>query len=245
MLEAFAAGLFAGSSLVVGAVVTLVRPPSERALGLIMAFGAGVLISAVAYELILEAAEISGGAGIPLGAAAGALAFFAGDRLIARAGGADRKAVGRTETVGSPQAIVLGTVLDGVPESIVIGLTLVSGGSLSVALFAAVFLSNLPEAMAATSGLAASGVRRGRIVAIWALIAVVCGVAAMAGYGVLGEASARTVAHVMAFAAGAVLTMLADTMVPEAFEHGGAEAGLATTFGFIVSIAIVELEGSI
>jgi ZIP family zinc transporter len=241
VLEAFAAGLFAGSSLLIGAVATLVRPPSERALGLIMAFGAGVLISAVAYELILEAAEISGGAGIPLGAAAGALAFFAGDRFIAKAGGAERKAVETTE-VGSPRAIVLGTVLDGVPESIVIGLTLLAGESLSIALFAAVFLSNLPEAMAATSGLAAAGVRRGRILAVWALIAVVCGLAATTGYGVLGDASARTVAHVMAFAAGAVLTMLADTMVPEAFEHGGAEAGLATTFGFVVSIAIVELE---
>lgn len=242
MLEALAAGLVAGSSLLLGGLIALLRAPRERTLGLIMAFGAGVLISAVAYDLVLEARDISGGVGIPLGIAAGALTFFVGDRFIERAGGGKRKGVRKPERVGSPKAEVLGIVLDGVPESMVVGLTLLAGEGVSVALVAAVFLSNVPEAMAATSGLVSSGVRRGRVMVMWALITVLSGVAAWAGYALLGGAPDGAVAFVLAFAAGAVLTMLADTMMPEAFEHGGQVAGLATTFGFVVAFGIAYLE---
>jgi ZIP family zinc transporter len=240
MLEALGAGLGAGSSLLIGGLIALFYVPRERTLGLIMAFGAGVLLSAVAYDLVLEARAISGGAAIPLGIAAGALAFYFGDRAIEGAGGGERKAV-RTSS-GSPRAIVLGTVLDGVPESMVIGLTLLAGDGLSVALVAAVFLSNVPEALAATSGLTASGVRGTTVMGIWALITAVSGLAAWTGYSLLGGAAAPSVAFVLAFAAGAVLTMLADTMMPEAVHHGGPSAGLATTFGFVVAFAIAYAE---
>jgi ZIP family zinc transporter len=239
---AFAAGSFAASSLLVGAVFVLVRPIGERTLGLVMAFGSGVLISAVAYDLVLEAASISGGVGIPLGAAIGAVTFFVGDRVLDRAGGADRKAVARTSPDSDPKAVVLGSVLDGIPESIVLGLTLLSGEGLSIAFFAAVFLSNLPEGMAATNGLAASGMRPARIIVMWLLIALVSGAAAFAGYAVFGSASSWTVAFVLALAAGGVITMLADTMMPEAFRYGGPVAGLVTTLGFIVALAIAGLE---
>jgi ZIP family zinc transporter len=242
MLEALLAGLGAGSSLLLGALVALRSAPRERTLGLIMAFGAGVLLSAVAYDLVLEALAVSGGAGIPLGITTGAVAFFVGDRIVERAGGGDRKAVSRSTAAGSPRAIVLGSVLDGVPESIVIGLTLLGGEGLGVALVLAVFLSNVPEAMAATSGLASSGVPGRRIMGIWALITVVCGIASWAGYALLGGASPAILAFVLAFAAGAVLTMLADTMMPEAFQHGGSAAGLVTTLGFVVAIVLAFAE---
>jgi ZIP family zinc transporter len=224
----------------------LLRPVSERTLGLIMAFGSGVLISAVAYDLILEAASISGGAGIPLGASIGAVTFFLGDRALDRAGGGDRKAARRRSEASDPQAVVLGTILDGIPESIVLGLTLLSGEGLSAAFFAAVFLSNIPEAMAATGGLAASGMQSGRIIAMWLLIAVVSGGAAFAGYALFDHASPWTVAFVMALAAGAVITMLADTMMPEAFRYGGGPVtGLATTLGFLVALTIASLEQAV
>jgi zinc transporter, ZIP family len=129
-----------------------------------------------------------------------------------------------------------------VPESIVVGLTLLGGEGVSIALLAAVFLSNVPEAMAGTSGLAASGVRSGRIMAMWALITAVSGIAALAGYGLLGGPPQWAVALVLAFAAGAVLTMLADTMMPEAFDHGGRVAGLVTTLGFVVAFTMAYLE---
>jgi ZIP family zinc transporter len=242
MLGAFAVGIATSCSLIVGAVLALLREPAERTLGLIMAFGAGVLLSAVAYDLVLEAVDISGGPGITLGLAAGALVFFLGDRAIDNAGGANRKAVRGKDAVGSPKAIVLGTVLDGVPESIVVGLTLLAGGGVSLALFAAVFLSNLPESMAATSGLASTGVSTPRILGLWVFVVLISGLASLAGYGLLGDAPPAAVAFVLAFAAGAVLTMLADTMMPEAFEHARREAGLATTFGFVVAFAIAQIE---
>jgi ZIP family zinc transporter len=218
-----------------------VRMPS-RWIGVIMAFGAGVLISAVAYELVGEAVDTAaGGGGVALGLFGGALTFFAGDTLIERLGGHDHKAGGEAAG-GSPLAIVLGTVLDGIPETAVLGLSLLTGDGVSVAVLAAVFLSNLPEAIAATSGLVAAGWTRGRVVGLWALVAVVCALAAVAGYVMLDGASPRSVAIVLAFAGGAVLTMLADAMMPEAFERGGKLAGLATPLGFALAFAISELE---
>jgi zinc transporter, ZIP family len=137
---------------------------------------------------------------------------------------------------------VLGIVLDGIPESAVLGLTLVEGGAISVAMLAAVFLSNLPEAVAATSGLAASGWPASRVLALWGVVVLVSGLAALAGYGLFDGASPSVIAFVLAFAGGAILTMLADTMMPEAFEHGGRWVGVLTTLGFATAFAISAFE---
>jgi ZIP family zinc transporter len=239
MGEALFWGLVAGSSLVLGGLIGLYVQLPSRWIGVIMAFGAGVLISAVAYELVGEAVDTAaGGGGVALGLFAGALTFFAGDALIGRLGGD----AGGDAAGGSALAIVLGTVLDGIPETAVLGLSLLTGEGVSVAVLAAVFLSNLPEAIAATIGLAAAGWTSGRALGLWALVAVVCAVAALAGYVLLDGASPRTIAIVLAFAGGAVLTMLADAMMPEAFERGGKLAGLATTLGFALAFAISALE---
>jgi zinc transporter, ZIP family len=143
---------------------------------------------------------------------------------------------------GSPLAIVLGTVLDGIPESMVIGLTIYEGGEVGAAYLAAVFISNLPESLASTAGLAASGWNAMRILAMWTGIVLISGVASLAGYALFQGSSPDTVAFVLAFAAGAILTMLADTMMPEAYENGGRLTGVATTLGFVVAFAIHTLE---
>jgi ZIP family zinc transporter len=106
----------------------------------------------------------------------------------------------------------------------------------------AVFLSNLPEAIAATTGLARSGWSRQRIFGLWTVVTVVSGLSAFAGYVLFDGAGPRALAFVLAYAAGAILTMLADTMMPEAFESGGKLTGLATTLGFAVAFAITALE---
>jgi zinc transporter, ZIP family len=243
MWAALGWGLFAASSLILGGILALVLPIRERVLGLIMAFGAGVLISAVAYELVAEAFETSAGSGeITLGLAAGALTFFVGDLLVDRMGGGGRKSIGGTAGAGSALAIVLGIVLDGIPESAVIGLGLLEGTGVSVAVIAAVFLSNLPEAIAATTGLVADGWARGRILGLWAVVTVVSGLASLLGYAVFDSAGPDALAFVLAFAGGAILTMLADTMMPEAFEHGGKLVGLLTTLGFGLAFALTMLE---
>ncbi len=242
MAAAFGWGLLAASSLLIGGLLVLRVRIGDRALGLIMAFGAGVLISAVAYELVEEAFSTSKGAGVPGGLAAGALVFFVGDTIIDRMGGEGRKSMAGGHEAGTALAIVLGIVLDGIPESAVIGLTILQGGTVSVAMLVAVFLSNLPEAIAATTGLRLSGWRTRNIIGLWLLVMLVSALASLAGYGLFDSASPDAVAFVLSFAAGAILTMLADTMMPEAFERGGKLVGLATTLGFGLAFAISALE---
>jgi ZIP family zinc transporter len=240
--ESFAWGVIAASSLVLGGVLALWLPIGRRALGLVMAFGAGVLISAVSFELVEEASDTSAGeGGVALGLFLGSLTFFVGDWAIDRVGGAERKDSGGAQSGGFALAIVLGIVLDGIPESFVLGLTVLQAGEVSAAFLVAVFLSNLPEAIAATSGLAQAGWRRSRILGLWGLVTAVSGLAALAGYALLDGASPGTIAVVLSFAGGAILTMLADTMMPEAFELGGKQVGLVTTLGFALAFGISSM----
>ncbi len=240
-MSAFGWGLLASSSLLIGAVIVLIRPPGQRTIALIMAFGAGVLISAVAYDLVEDAFEESNAVTLIAGLAAGALTFYFGDLLIDRRGGRDRKSSTGAQEGGGAAAIALGTVLDGVPESVVLGTTLVAGSGVSWAMLAAVFLSNLPEAMAASSGLLKGGTRPSRVMLLWAATTLVSGIAAGLGYVLLGGASGGAVALVQAFAAGALLTMLTDTMIPEAYKHSGSTTGLVTVLGFTVAFGISTL----
>jgi zinc transporter, ZIP family len=239
MLASFGWGTLAASSLVIGSLVAIWLKISLRLIGLIMAFGAGVLISAVAFDLVEEAADKSSGHGaVALGLFVGCGVFFGGDTWISSLGGGDRKDADGDQEGGSPLAIVLGTVLDGIPESMVIGLTIFEGGKVGAAYLAAVFISNLPEAISSTSGLVTAGWQKSRILWMWITIAVISGVASLAGYGLFQDASPAVVAFVLAFAAGAILTMLANTMMPEAFEHGGKWVGVVTTLGFAVAYTI-------
>ena len=235
--------MVAGSSLVLGCFLALSIGLSRRALGLVLAFGAGVLISAVAYELVGEAVETADrGYSVAAGLFAGCAVFFFGDSWIDRLGGEHRKDAGGKQATGSGLAIVLGIILDGIPESLVIGLGLLSGSSPSVAVIVAVFLSNLPEAAAASAGLSRSGWRAARLYALWGGVVLVSGLSSLAGYAFFGNAPGDVVAFMMAFAGGAILTMLADTMMPEAFAQGGKLVGVFTTLGFALAFAISALE---
>ena len=254
MLEAAWWGFVGGAALLVGALLGLYLKVGLRAIGLVMAFGAGVLISAVAFELTEEAYRSAGSTAAALGLAAGSVTFFTGDWLIDRQGGHRRKspvhggvrpaaASGGSKAApgaaaSSGMALVLGALLDGIPESAAIGISLLGGGGVGVAMVAAVFLSNIPESMSATTGLKASGRSTGWILGLWALVVAASTLASVAGYALLGGASEETVAFIQTFAAGAILTMLADTMMPEAVEHAGRLVGLLTVLGFAVAFFI-------
>ena len=243
MGAAFGWGTLAACSLVIGALVALWFKISLRAIGLIMGFGAGVLISAVAFDLVEEAASKSSGQGaVAAGIFAGCLVFFGGDLLISRFGGSDRKDASGAQGSGSALAIVLGSVLDGIPESMVIGLTIFQGGAVGAAYLAAVFISNLPESISSTTGLATGGWKKARILWLCIVIAVISGLASLAGYSLFQHSSPDTVAIVLTFAAGAIITMLADTMMPEAYEHGGNLVGVVTTLGFALAFVIHTLD---
>jgi ZIP family zinc transporter len=241
VLEAAAWGLAGGSSLLIGAAVgTWVELPS-RLIGMILAFGAGTLVSALTFELTDEAYALGGADAVALGLALGALAFFVGDSLIDRRGGEARMSQMGEQSEGSPKALLLGAVLDGIPESAVIGIALLAGGEIGIAVLAAVFLSNLPEGLSSSTGLRRAGHSRRWVLGVWTIVTLVCAVSAAAGYGLLDGASGNTVGLINAFAAGAVLTQLSDVMFPEALRHGGRAAGLATTLGFAVAFLLTTL----
>jgi len=232
VIEAAFWGAVGGAALLVGAVLGVAAPPTQRVIGLVMAFGAGVLISALAFELTEEAYHRGGVDAVAVGLAAGAAVFFAADWVVDRRGGEHRKRSSGAQADGSAVAIVIGALLDGIPESVAIGVSLLGGGGVGAAVVAAVFLSNVPESLSAATGLRKAGHSVRWILALWTAVLAISAVAAAVGYGMLGGASANLIAGIQAFAAGAILTMLADTMMPEAFEHGGSIVGLVTVAGF-------------
>lgn len=235
MLEAFLWGALAASTLLLGALIAVWRPPSTKVVGAVMAFGSGVLLSAVAYELIAKAVVTNHGLrGATLGFAVGTAVFTAGDWLLSR--GSDGEG-------GSGLTITLGALLDGIPESAVLGLTILQTGEVGVAMLVAVFISNLPEGIAATVGLRASGWSTSKALWLWIGVVVASALSAALGYGLLDHASDYLLAFVLAFAAGAILTMLATSMIPEAYEAVGRAAGVLTVVGFAVALAVNWLDG--
>jgi zinc transporter, ZIP family len=238
MLEAGLWGALAASSLVVGAIAGLALPVPRRWVALLVAFGSGALISALAFDLTEEAFAAGGPLAVAGGLAAGAATFFVGDQLLHRRGGARRGARMRQRSSSGP-AIVLGALLDGIPESIVLGSTLLMGGGIGLPFLAAVFISNLPESLTAAVDLRAEGHASRWIIALWVGVAAISSLAAAVGYAALsGMESSMTVALIQAFAAGAILTMLVDTLIPEAFADGGDLTGLATVLGFALAFLL-------
>ncbi len=233
MLEAAFWGLAAASTLIVGAVLAIALPWTRRAIGLIAGFGAGALISALTLDLTASAFAAAHVALVVAGLGAGALAFSAGNWALHRGGAIrHRKRSAGQQAGADPLGIVLGTVLDGIPESVVIGISLLAGEGVGLAFLAAVAISNLPESISATTGLRRTGWSTRGVMGLWGIVVVLSAVAAGAGYGLLAGAPPEVAATIQAFAAGAVLTMLADTMMPEAFDEAGAAVGLATVLGY-------------
>jgi len=238
VLEAAFWGFVGGAALFIGAAMALYLHTSMRFVGLVMGFGTGVLFSAVAFELTREAYDRAGADAVVLGLLAGSLVFFAGDWVIDHRGGNRRKSPTGMQPEATGSALVLGALLDGIPESAAIGVSLIGGGGVGIAVVAAVFLSNIPEGLSATSGMKNSGRSTGYILGLWAAVAAASTLAAALGYVLLGGVSPTVVAAVQAFAAGAILTMLSDTMVPEAVKHAGSLVGLVTALGFVCAFLL-------
>jgi ZIP family zinc transporter len=218
-------GVVAASSLVLGALLAIARDWPAQLVGLVLAFGAGALISAVSFELAEDGVRIGGGAAVGIGLAVGALTYFFLDRRLER-GGSD-----------PATALALGAFLDGVPEQLVLGLGIAVGGELGVSLIVAIFVSNLPEAIGSASAMRARGRDAATIVRLWSAVAAVCALATVIGYAVGDQLSGELEGGVNGFAAGALLVMLTDSMIPEA-RKAGRTAGLATAFGFAVATGL-------
>jgi len=245
-------GLVAGGALVVGAAVAYAVRVPQRLIAAIMAFGSGVLISALSFDLMDEAYRGGGFEATAAGFVGGAVVYTAVSWLLSRRGARHRKRAGHapharqpseSDHPGSGTAIALGALLDGIPESIVIGLSLLAGGAVSRVAVAAIFLSNIPEGLASAAGMKAAGRRAGYIFGVWGGITLVSGLSAVAGYVLFRGASAGVVAFTTATAAGAILAMIADTMIPEAFATAHDFTGLITVVGFLCAFLLSKLGG--
>jgi len=247
-LQAGLWGLLAGGALVLGAVIGYTVRLPKRVVAGVMAFGAGVLISALSFELVLEAYKQAGAGPAAWGFAAGAVVYSVANWLVARLGAKHRKRSGaqqpsEEDAAGSGAGIALGALIDGIPESMAIGLTMLAGGAVSAATVAAIFVSNIPEGLSSSAGMKKAGRTPAFVFGLWTTIAVLSGLAALAGYAVFGDFSAETQAATTALAAGGILAMLMDTMIPEAFEGTHNHSGLIGATGFLCAFALSVMGG--
>jgi len=227
-------GALAASSLVIGAFLALARPWPTRLVGHVLAFGAGALISAVSFDLAEEGAQLGDAGTLGIGLAAGALTYFFLDRAVERRQPKSASGGGQ----GAGVALVVGALLDGIPEQMVLGIGIASGEGVSASLLIAIFVSNLPESIGASTDLRASGVAAGEIRRLWFAVAAAGVVATAVGYAIADSTGGNLHAGINGFAAGALLVMLIDSMIPEARRTAGRTAGLATVFGFALAASL-------
>ena len=247
-LQAGLWGLPSGAALLIGAAVGYFINVPKRLIAGIMAFGSGVLFSALSFELMDEAYRIGGFDAIAAGFIGGAAIYSAANYYISHRGAKHRKRSGSQQPSedtqgGSGLAIAVGALLDGIPESIVIGLSLLGGKGVSMVAVIAVFLSNIPEGLSSASGMKKAGRSLGYVAGIWTGIALISGVAALVGFTVFRHYSGNVIAATTAVAAGAILAMLVDTMIPESFEETQEFAGLITVLGFLLAFVLSKMEG--
>jgi ZIP family zinc transporter len=226
-LQAFALGAVAQSSLLLAGLAVYWIRPGEKVIGALSGFGAGALISAVAFDLIPQAEALEYWE-TAIWLLVGALIFVIADGLVERRYGAGDES--------GPMGIVVGSVVDGVPESAIFGIQIATGQMLGAAFIGAVFVSNIPQALAPSAALAESGWKRARMAGMWGVVVLACGVTAWLGY-LLGEALGASGGRAAAIAAGGLLAMLTDSLMPYAMQKGGDQAGFWTVVGFVVSLA--------
>jgi ZIP family zinc transporter len=224
VLAAAGWGALAASSLVIGAVIGLARSWPPKLIGLVLGFGAGALISAVSFELFGEGIRLAGALPVAIGLAAGALTYFF--------------AAGRVASMGGGAALALGAFLDGIPEQMVLGIGLAGGEAVSAGLLAAIFVSNLPEAIGGATDMRRQMHGARQVMRTWVAIASLCALASVAGYALADVTGGDFRGGINGFAAGALLVMLVDSMIPEATEQAGRTTGLVTTLGFAVAMGL-------
>ena len=243
-------GLLAGSGLLIGAVIAVVfsNQLSHRLIAAVMGFGGGVLIAVLSIDLMEIAYRDGGPIASISGLLLGATAFSSGNWQLARYGAKHRNRCGdcveqpsETQHKGSGLAIALGAVLDGVPESLVIGLSLAGGGKIGLGLVVGFFVANIPQGLSSASGMELAGRSKAYIFSIWTGIPLISGLAAAAGYLLIGSADSIISASILAFAAGGLLAMLAESMIPEAFENAQPFIGLITVVGFLSAFLIIKM----
>lgn len=236
-------GTLAGCALLIGSFIGYRFNLKQRTVAGIMAFGSGVLISALSFELIDEAFKSSGIFEVILGLFLGAGVFTLANFILGRMGARNRKrsSVPQNEGPDNSLGIALGALIDGIPESIVIGVGLIEGSTLSMITIIAIFISNIPEGLSSTVGMKKRGRSLSYIIGIWGGMTILSGIFAAMGNIVFQSSSPEIIAIIMCFAAGGILAMIIDTMIPEAFADTLNFTGLIATLGFMAAFILEKL----
>jgi len=240
MLQIIIYGLAAGFSLLFGAFLGSGFNLKQNTIAGFMAFGSGVLICALTFGLMEEAFHHGGFDAVILGFLGGGLIFILGDYLIHRKGGRrhKRKTIFENPKESNGTAIFMGAVLDGVPETIALGIALFNGQGRGLLMLVAIILSNFPEGISSITGLKKEGFSKKNIYLMWTIVALILAAIAVLSFVFLNDINPNTIGIIEAFAAGAILAMLADTMMPEAYEEGGFAIGILTVLGFLVAFIL-------
>lgn len=238
-LTAAGAGLLAGGALFVGALIAWFVNVPPRVVASIMAFGAGVLISALAFDLVGEAMAESGMWPTVSGFAVGAVVYVGVNILLDARDARNRR--GSSEGPGTGTGIAVGALLDGVPESMVLGLSMLAGHGVSVPILTAVIISNLPEGLSSTAELKSAGHKPRFVFLLWGGIALAAAISSLLGFTILADAPVELTGFITSLAAGAMLAMICDTMIPDAFRKAHNYTGLLATLGFLTSLVIHQL----
>ncbi|WP_062237174.1 ZIP family metal transporter [Fictibacillus sp. FJAT-27399] len=236
-------GGISGSAVLLGAIAAMAFPIKKKIIGFIMAFGTGVLIGAATYELLGESVHSGGLFPTSMGFVTGAVVFTVLDLIVSRKGAQKRKRSAGQDGApsGSGLAIFIGTVMDAIPESIIIGASLIENNSVSWLLVIAIFISNIPEGLSSTSGMLKSNISKQKILILWITVLVISAFCSWAGYIFLEDASEDLMAIIASFAAGGIITMVGSTMLPEAFEEGGSLVGLIASIGLLASLILTKI----
>lgn len=231
-------GAVSGSAVLLGSLAAMFFSLPKKVIGFIMAFGTGVLIGAASYELIGEAVHKGGITSTAIGFLSGAALFTLFDYMISRRGASHRKRSGTQAAESAGIAIFIGTIIDAVPESIMIGASLLEQDSVSFLLVIAIFVSNIPEGLSSTAGMRKNGYSKTKIFVMWFSVLVIATISSWAGFFFLDGASNALMAGISAFAGGGIIAMIASTMMPEAFEESGPITGLITALGLLASLIL-------
>ncbi|WP_408008667.1 ZIP family metal transporter [Pseudalkalibacillus sp. A8] len=242
MWFALAVGAIAGSSVFLGALTGIKFNFREKNIAMIMAFGAGILLGAAAFELLSESVERGGIFATTIGFLCGSIVFTSFNFYLYKKGGHKRKSSDRNPPDHSGLAIFFGTLLDAIPESIIIGVNILQEGTIGWLFFIAVFISNFPEGLSSSIGLKKNGYSHTKILSMWATVFVLTGLSALSGYSLLEDTRPETISIINAFAAGGITAMVVDTMVPEAFKKGGPLVGFIASLGLLLSLVLTQFQ---
>jgi ZIP family zinc transporter len=244
-------GFVASVPLIAGAVLASYFNVKKSTIATIMAFGAGVLIATLTFSLIEEAYNLVNDLwSVVLGFTIGGFSYGIANYILSKKNGEGTKHRKRShgENAGggeaaSGTALMIGSLMDNIPENMALGITLAAGGAVNIVLLAGIFISNFPEGLASSQGMKTSGKSKTSILLLWLVVAAIGTIASAIGFSVLANANKDIISIALSFASGAILVMLAESMIPEAFEEGGINVGLATGAGFMVAFILGTISG--